>query len=149
MWRRVVRWLGFGVLAFGAVTLLSALAAVVQLQTGWGLTALEQCCTRGGTYALALLVSGMFFFLLGAGIVLVSKMGVGADNQRAKPTRWMRMLPTILFVSGWIAIAIATVFAGMSGEFGDATVGIVTYCMLIGVGLLFAGWGLKRAREEK
>ena len=35
----------------------------------------------------------------------------------------------------------------MGDEFGDATVGIVSYCMLIGVGLLFSGWGLKRARD--
>jgi hypothetical protein len=131
------------------VTILWSLVVVVQLQTGWGLTTFERCCANGGTYALALLVSGMFFFLVGAGAILISRMGIRGDVDRTASPRWIRFLPPILFASGAGAILVATVFAGMGDEFGDATAGIVSYCMLIGVGLLFAGWGLKRAREDK
>lgn len=148
-WRRVFRWTGFTLMAFGAITMLWSFVIIVQLQTGWGLTPFEQCCSRGGTYALALLVSGMFFFLVGAGTILISRMGIRDELDGSTSSRSMRALPSVLFVSGVAAIVIATVFAGMSDEFGDATVGIVSYCMLIGVGLLFAGWGLKRARDDK
>lgn len=147
LWRRMIRWTGFLVMAFGGISMLWASVILVQLQTGWGMTPLEQCCSKAGTYALALLVSGMFFFLIGAGAVLLSKMGLRGDIESGASPRWMRVLPAILFATGAGAILIATIFAGMAEEFGDATAGIVSYCMLIGVGLLFAGWGLKRARD--
>jgi hypothetical protein len=149
LWRRALRWTGFIVMAFGAITMVWSLVVIVQIQTGWGLTRIEQCCSRGGTYALALLVSGMFFFLVGAGTILISRLGIQGEVDRVESSRWMRALPGVLFVCGAAAIVIASVFAGMGDEFGDATVGIVSYCMLIGVGLLFAGWGLKRARDDK
>jgi hypothetical protein len=149
LWRRVLRWTGYLVMAFGAVTMLWSLVVIVQVQTGWGLTRIEQCCSRGGTYALALLVSGMFFFLVGAGTILIARMGLRGEVDPSASSRWIRALPVVLYVSGVAAILIATVFAGMGDEFGDATIGIVSYCMLIGVGLLFAGWGLKRARDDR
>jgi len=148
LWRRLVRLSGFVVLASGAVTMLWSLVVLIQLQTGWGLTFMERCCSRRGTYALALLVGGMFFFLMGAGIVLLSRMGIKGDIVVEGSPRWMRVLPYVLFATGAGSIVIATIFAGMGDEFGDATPGIVSYCMLIGVGLLFAGWGLKRARQD-
>jgi hypothetical protein len=147
--RRVVRVIGFLVLALGVLTLISAGAVVVQAmvvnaragETGGQL----------GLLALAQFVSGMFFVLVGAGALLISRVRnpmARAESDEISP-RWTMPVVVLLFVCGVASIVLATVFAGMSAQFGDAAVGIVSYCMLIGVGLLFAGWGLKRARDSR
>lgn len=147
--RRVIRALGFIIMALGVLTLLSAAALIVQSvvvnaragETGGQL----------GLYALAQFVSGMFFVLVGAGALLISRFkNPRPQKQEEEPSpRWTMPVVVLLFVCGFGSIALATVFAGMNDEFGDAAVGIVSYCMLIGVGLLFAGWGLKRARDSR
>ena len=82
---------------------------------------------------------------------MVSRYGTVDRDPDAPPAWWTKPVAVLLFVTGFGSIVLATVFAGMTTEFGDATAGIVSYCMLMGVGLLFSGWGLKRAgdREEK
>ena len=145
-----VRWCGFVLIAIGAFTVLWAASVVIRYQTGWGLTALQRCCDDSwGPVALAGFVSGMFFVLAGAAGVLISKMRLFGPRETpsTRPPRWTMPLAILLFACGIASIALATVFAGMADEFGEATVGIVSYCMLIGVGLLFSGWGLKRARD--
>ncbi|MDQ3963991.1 MAG: hypothetical protein M3277_08800 [Actinomycetota bacterium] len=147
--RRVIRILGFVVMALGVLTLLSASALVVQ-----ALVVDARVGSRGrqvGLLALAQFVSGMFFVLVGAGALLISRVrspGARADAEDSSP-RWTMPVIVLLVVCGVGSIAMATVFAGMADEFGDAAVGIVSYCMLIGVGLLFASWGLKRARDSR
>lgn len=147
--RGVVKWVGLLTMLFGGGTILWALFVIIQYQTGWGLSELDrQTSDDWGRIALSLLLSGMFFFLVGAGAVLISRYELRSTQATpTRPPRWTRVVYYLLLVSGFGSIALATVFAGMTDEFGDATAGIVSYCMLIGVGLLFSAWGLKRAGQ--
>ena len=151
--RTIIRWIGLLTMAFGAITILWALWVILQYKTGWGLTLFEQQdAVDWARIALSLLLSGMFFFLVGSGVVLISRYELsGRSKVDAPPPRWTKPVAVLLFVTGFGSIGLATLFAGMTEEFGEATVGIVSYCMLMGVGLLFSGWGLKRAgdREQK
>lgn len=150
--RRVVTWIGAAVALFGTVTVGWSVIVIIQYKTGWGLSVLQRCCDDDwGKAALAGILSGMFFILVGAGALLVSRFPhTTAKEERDQPSpRWTMPVVVLLFVSGIGSIVLATVFAGMTDEFGDAAVGIVTYCMLMGVGLLFAAWGLKRARDSR
>lgn len=145
----IARWAGFATLLFGAGTIAWGIAVIIQYKTGWGLSIIDR--QLGGDWAkaaLGLLLSGMFFVLVGGGIVLISRYEIRDPSRNERPPRWTKPLTLVLFASGGGAIALATVFAGMADEFGNATPGIVSYCMLIGVGLLFSGWGLKRASER-
>ena len=146
--RGVVKWVGLATMLFGGGTILWALVAIVQYKTGWGVSDLDlQDPDRFARVALSLLLSGMFFFLVGSGAVLIARYE-GRSSAEDRPPRWAKPVTILLFVSGVGSIALATLFAGMTDEFGDATVGIVSYCMLIGVGLLFSAWGLKRAGDR-
>jgi hypothetical protein len=149
--RSLVKWIGILTMLFGAITILWALWVIVQYKTGWGLTAFEAADSKDwARIALSLLLSGMFFFLVGSGIVLIARYEVGATRDPdAPPPRWTKPVAVLLFICGSGSIVLATVFAQMRDEFGEATVGIVSYCMLIGVGMLFSGWGLKRAGERE
>lgn len=148
--RAVVKWVGLLTMLFGGGTIVWALVVIVQYKTGWGLSELDmQTSADWGRVALSLLLSGMFFFLVGSGALLISRYeipGTGARSDR--PPRWTRAVYLLLLLSGFGSIGLATLFAGMTKEFGEATAGIVSYCMLIGVGLLFSAWGLKRAGQR-
>ena len=149
--RAVIKWVGVLTMAFGGLTILWALWVIIQYKTGWGLTQFErQDAGDWARIALSLLLSGMFFLLVGSGVVLITRYDVRAmADPDAPPPRWTRPVVVLLFVMGAGSIGLATLFAGMTKEFGDATAGIVSYCMLTGVGLLFSGWGLKRAGDRK
>lgn len=150
--RSVIRWVGVLTMVFGGLTILWALWVILQYKTGWGLTRLDlENPQDWANVALSLLLSGMFFFLVGSGIVLVSRYGTAPADPDSPPPRWTKPVSMLLFVTGFGSIGLATLFAGMTAEFEEATAGIVSYCMLMGVGLLFSGWGLKRAgeRDEK
>lgn len=148
--RAIVKWTGLLIMAFGGVTILWAIWLLIQYTTGWGLTRFEQeIGDDWAKAALGLLLSGMFFFLVGSGVALVSRYDVRAKSDPdAPPPRWAKPVMILLYVTGFGSIALATLFAGMTDEFGEATVGIVTYCMLMGVGMLFSAWGLKRAGDR-
>lgn len=152
LFRRLATWIGAAVSLFGFVTVGWSVMVVIRYKTGWGLTPLQQCCDEDwGKVALAGVLSGMFFILVGAGALVLSRMRtptIGTPRDQPSP-RWTMPVVVLLFVCGIGSIVLATVFAGMTDEFGDAAVGIVSYCMLIGVGLLFAAWGLKRARDSR
>lgn len=151
--RAIIKWVGLATMLFGGATILWALWVIVQYKTGWGLSEFErQASDDWARIALSLLLSGMFFFLVGSGAALISRYELkGSTEQLDRSPRWTKPVTLLLFVTGFGSIGLATLFAGMTKEFGDATAGIVSYCMLIGVGLLFSGWGLKRAgdRNEK
>lgn len=151
--RALVKWIGALTMVFGGVTILWALWVILQYKTGWGLTQFDrQNSDDWARIALSLLLSGMFFFLVGSGVVLISRYELRSRaDPDAPPPRWTKPVVVLLFLTGAGSIVLATVFAGMTREFGEATAGIVSYCMLTGVGLLFSGWGLKRAgdRQEK
>lgn len=153
IFREVIKWVGVLTMTFGGLTILWALWVILQYKTGWGLTQFErQDAGDWARIALSLCLSGMFFFLVGSGVVLISRYEVRSKADPDAPApRWTKPVVVLLFVAGAGSIGLATLFAGMTKEFGDATAGIVSYCMLTGVGLLFSGWGLKRAgaREDK
>ena len=148
--RSLIKWIGLGTMIFGGVTILWALWVIVQYKTGWGLSAFDlRSSDDWARIALSLLLSGMFFFLVGSGAVLLSRYELrGTTDTDGSSPRWTKPVTALLFVTGIGSIGLATLFAGMTKEFGDATVGIVSYCMLIGVGLLFSAWGLKRAADR-
>ena len=151
--RAIFKWIGLLTMAFGGVTILWALWVIIQYKTGWALTQFErQDADAWARIALGLLLSGMFFFLVGSGVVLIARYEIsGKSDPDAPPPRWTKPVAMLLFVTGFGSIGLATLFADMTEEFGEATTGIVSYCMLMGVGLLFSGWGLKRSgeRDEK
>lgn len=147
--RTVIKWVGLLTMIFGGGTILWALWVIVRYKTGWGLSGVELAEPDWARIALSLLLSGMFFFLVGSGIVLVSRYGIVKPDPDAPPAWWTKPVAILLFVTGFGSIGLATLFAGMTSEFGEATAGIVSYCMLMGVGLLFSGWGLKKAGERE
>ena len=149
LFRALVKWVGLATMLFGGGSVVWALVAIIQYKTGWGVNDLDlQDPDRFARVALSLLLSGMFFFLVGSGAVLIARYEGRSSSPDNRPPRWTKPVTILLFVSGFGSIGLATLFAGMTEEFGDATVGIVSYCMLIGVGLLFSGWGLKRAGDR-
>lgn len=149
LFRAIARWAGLATLLFGVGTIAWGLAVIVQYETGWGLTLIDrQLGSDWAKAALGLLLSGMFFVLVGGGMVLVSRYEGRDEAHSEGAPRWAKPVTFVLYASGFGAIGLATLFAGMTDEFGDATPGIVSYCMLMGVGLLFSGWGLKRAGDR-
>jgi hypothetical protein len=142
-----MKWMGLLAIVFGISGTVWAVIVFVQIQTGGAKELVERCCSTYGRIALSTVLSSMFFVMTGAGLVLLSRPLQGRLKGEAKPPRWPRWLALALLIYALSAFAMATILAGMSKDFGDATVGIVTYCMLLGVGLLIAAWGLKRASD--
>ena len=147
----LLKWLGLSGLATGAIGSGYAVATAVQTRTGWGLSPLEHCCLRASLNkaALALLLGSMFFVLAGAGLVLISRPLL---RLRAPATsmRWPRLLARTLYLYSACSIALGIILVGElqdQVESGAALVGLVTYCVLVGIGLLIASWGLTRFTE--
>ncbi len=132
---RTVRWLiralGYASVGFGAVTVV------------WGSYLLLSFDPLARA-ALGSILGGMFFLVVGAAALVVSH---GRPTESALPSRarWLNAVAIFLFACGIGAIALATVVAGMRDQFGNYVTGIVTYCMLTGIGLMIAAWGIKRA----
>lgn len=142
-----MKWLGLFTIIFGIAGTVWALVIFVQIQTGGAEEFVKSCCGTYGKIALATVLSSMFFVMTGAGLVLLSRPLQSRLKRETKAPRWPRWLSVALFVYAFCSFAMATILAGMSKEFKEATVGIVTYCMLLGVGLLIAAWGLRRASD--
>ena len=139
----VLKWLGFMTLAFGVIGSGWAIALFFQMQAG-----VSEISADYGRAALGGVLGSMFFVMVGAILILLSRPLEAARHEgpRRRP-KWMIGLALLLVLHGVSAICLATILAGMSSEFGDATTGIVSYCMLVGVGLFIAAWGLKRASQ--
>lgn len=147
----LLKWLGLSALVTGLAGSGYAVMTAVQTRTGWGLSALERCCMRGSLNkaALALLLGSMFFVLAGAGLVLISRpllrirRGTGG-------LRWPRWIARSLYVYSACSVALGVVLVVELRDQVDsagALAGLVTYCVLVGVGLLVASWGLTRFAE--
>ena len=146
---RAVSTAGICFLLFGTLGSVWSLVTFVQIRTGWGLSAFERCCIDLGTAALGGALASMFFVLMGSGVILLLHP-IRAHYARAagkRPGRWLRWLGVALVVYAVVVFAMATVLAGMAEELEGFAVGIVMYCMLVGVGMLAAAWGFKRASE--
>lgn len=144
----VLKWAGLTTVAVGGVGSAYAVMTVIQTRTGWGLSTLERCCMRGDVNkaALALLLGSMFFVVAGAGVILIAR-----PLTRPRPdSRWPRWLARSLFVYSACTIALAVILIRELGGRtlpGASLAGLVSYCVLVAVGLLIASWALKRFTE--
>ena len=146
---RAVSWTGVGLLLFGTIGSAWSLITFVQVRTGWGLTRFERCCVELDKASLGGILASMFFVLVGSGVILLlHPIRAHLARERGKhPGRWLRWLAITLVVYAVGVFALATVLAGMSEELEGFAMGIVSYCMLVGIGMLAAAWGFKRASE--
>lgn len=147
---RVVSWTGVGFLTFGTIGTIWSVIAFVQVRTGWGLSGYERCCSDLDKASLGGMLASMFFVLIGSGVVLLLHP-IRAHLARAagkRTPRWLRWLALVLLVYAIGVFALATLLAGMPEELEGFAAGIVTYCMLVGIGMLTAAWGFKRASES-
>lgn len=147
----LLKWLGLSGLIVGGAGSLYAVMTAVQTRTGWGLNATEACCMRGdlNKAALALLLGSMFFVLAGAGLILISRPLL-RFRRSVEKLRWPRWVARSLYVYSACSIALAIVLVLELREHltpGGSLAGLVSYCVLVGVGLLVASWGLKRFAE--
>lgn len=139
-----LKWIGIAGLAMGVVGSVYAVVTAIQTRTGWGLSPLERCCLRGdlNKAALALLLGSMFFVLAGAGLILIARPLI-----RLRSPRWPTWLARSLFVYSACSIALGVVLVVQLRERVASTValvGMVSYCLLVALGLLIASWGFKR-----
>lgn len=144
----LLKWLGLGGLMTGAAGSGYAVMTAIQTRTGWGLSPLERCCMRGdlNKAALALLLGSMFFVLAGAGLVLISRPLLRLRSR----LRWPRWIARSLYVYSACSIALGVVLVVELRDqvsSGTALAGLVSYCLLVGIGLLVASWGLTRFAE--
>lgn len=146
----ILKWLGLSGLIVGGLGSAYAVMTAVQTRTGWGLSAWERCCMTGdlNKAALALLLGSMFFVLAGAGLILISRPLLAFRRTIAK-LRWPTWVARSLFVYSACSLALAVILVlELRGHVvAGSLVGLVTYCVLVGLGLLIASWGLKRFAE--
>ena len=141
----VLKWLGLSGVIVGGAGSAYAVMTAVQTRTGWGLSSLESCCMKGdlNKAALALLLGSMFFVLAGSGMVLIARPLLGPRV----PARWPRWLARLLYIYSAFSVALAVILLReLEGHTvpGASLAGLVTYCVLVAIGLLIASWGLKR-----
>lgn len=146
----VLKWLGLSGLVVGASGSGYAVFTAVQTRTGWGLSALERCCMTGNLNkaALALLLGSMFFVLAGAGLILISRPLL-VFRRTVRKLRWPTWVARSLYVYSACSIALAVILVlELRGHVvAGSLAGLVSYCVLVGLGLLIASWGLKRFAE--
>lgn len=146
----VLKWLGLLGLISGGVGSGYAVMTAIQTRTGWGLSPLESCCMRGelNKAALGLLLGSMFFVLAGAGLVLISRPLLRLRTPGR--VRWPRWLARTLYVYSACSIALGIILVVElqdQVDSGTTLAGLLSYCVLVGVGLLIASWGLTRFAE--
>ena len=145
----VLKWIGLSAIVLGLSGTLFALATAVKVQTGWGLTATQRCCETDvmNTAALALLLGSMFFVVAGSGLVLIARplLPVRAPGDGL---RWPRWLARSLFVYSACSVGVGVIILlEAPGSVSLASFGMFVYCLLVGIGLLLASWGLRRFAE--
>ncbi len=145
----IVMATGTCLFAFGSIGSLWSLITFVQLRTGWGLSEIDRCCSQLGKASLGGALASMFFILMGSAVILllhpIRAHLVRVEGKR-RP-RWLIWFAGGLAFYSLASFVLATVLAGMAESLQGFATGIVTYCMLVGVGMLAAAWGFKRAHE--
>jgi hypothetical protein len=143
---RVVSWTGGAFLTLGALGTIWAIATYIQVQNG---PSAQGCCSDLEKASLGGILASMFFVLIGSGVVLLLhpiRAHIAREAGKAVP-RWLGWMALALVAYSVAVFALATVLAGMAEELEGFAGGIVTYCMLVGIGMLTAAWGFKRASE--
>ena len=146
---RIVSWAGVGFFVFGTIGSMFSIVTFVQVRTGWGLTEAEACCSELGKASLGGALASMFFVLIGSAVLLLLHpiRARRAREAGRTPPRWLRWLAVLMVAYSVGVFGLATAIAGMAEDLEGFAVGIVSYCMLVGVGMLAAAWGFKRASE--
>lgn len=146
----VLKWLGLSGLLVGGLGSAYAVLTAVQTRTGWGLNTWERCCMTEdlNKAALALLLGSMFFVLAGAGLILISRPLL-ALRRTIGTLRWPTWVARSLYAYSACSIALAIILVvELRGRVvAGSLAGLVFYCVLVGLGLLIASWGLKRFAE--
>ncbi|MDQ3939733.1 MAG: hypothetical protein M3238_00085 [Actinomycetota bacterium] len=145
-----VTWVGIGFFSLGSLGTLWSLWTFIQVRTGWGLTPLERCCLDLGKASLGGVLASMFFVLIGSAVILLLhpvRVHLWRTAGTRPHSRWLRVFAAVMGSYALAVFALATFLAGIPEELEGFAVGIVTYCMLVGVGMLAAAWGFKRASE--
>ena len=138
---RSVSWTGGAFLSFGTLGTIWAAATYLQTRNG-GSGELDKAALGG-------ILASMFFVLIGSGVILLLhpiRAHIAREEGKAVP-RWLRWMALALAVYSVVVFVLATVLAGMAEDLEGFAGGIVTYCMLVGTGMLTAAWGFKRASE--
>jgi hypothetical protein len=92
----------------------------------------------------------MFFVLIGSAVILLLhpiRVHLAKTRDRTSRLRWLRVFAVVMGVYAVMVFGLATFLAGIPEELEGFATGIVTYCMLVGVGMVAASWGFKRASE--
>jgi hypothetical protein len=146
----IVSWVGIGSFTFGSLGSAWSIVTFVQVRTGWGLSSFERCCTELGKASLGGALASMFFVLMGSAVILLLhpvRIHIAKKRERRPRYGWLRWLAFLMGAYGIGVFVLATFLAGIAEELEGFAVGIVMYCMLVGVGMLAASWGFKRASE--
>lgn len=146
----IMSWVGIGFFTFGSIGSLWSLATFVQVWTGWGLTPMERCCLDLGKASLGGALASMFFVLIGSAVILLLhpiRAHLARTKERSPRSRWLRFFAVVMGAYAVVVFALATFLAGIPEELDGFASGIVTYCMLVGAGMVAASWGFKRASE--
>ena len=145
---RIVSWVGGAFAVLGTIGTLWSLTVFVRSRAGWS-GEVVSCCSDLDKASLGGMLTSMFFVLVGSAVILLLHP-IRAHMARASGRRippWLRWMAAALTVYALGVFSLATVLAGMAEELEGFATGIVMYCMLVGVGMLTAAWGFKRASE--
>lgn len=144
-----MKWFGFAWILFGIFGSAYTAFLLVRAQAGIALTRTSQCCTQLGLLALGTILASMFFVLIGAIFLLVSRI-LEQSSSRTEGRRspgWLRWVPPGLFLYGTCIFALTAVLASNADQLGDAAGEIVTFCVFSFVGLVLVASGIRRTRE--
>ncbi len=143
-----LKWLGFASVAFGILGSGYTAFIFVRAETGFALNRSGECCSQLGIMALGAVLGSMFFVLIGAILLLLSRLFEQArtSEQKRVPT-WLNWVPPGLFFYGVCIFALTAVLASNADQLGDAAGGIVTFCVFAFVGLILVASGIRRTRQ--
>ncbi|MFN2525195.1 MAG: hypothetical protein ABR505_02870 [Actinomycetota bacterium] len=144
----VLKWFGFAWIAFGVLGSAYTALVLVRAETGFALTRADECCSQLGIIALGTVLASMFFVLIGAILLLVSRIFEQAPAPQPRSTPgWLRWVPGGLFLYGICIFALTAVLASNANQLGDIAGEIVTFCVFSFVGLILVASGIRRTRE--
>lgn len=147
----VLKWFGFAWILFGIFGSAYTALLLVRAETGIALTRTNECCSQLGLLALGTILASMFFVLIGAIFLLVSRIldQAPARKEGRRTPGWLRWVPPGLFLYGTCIFALTAVLASNAEQLGDAAGEIVTFCVLSFVGLILVASGIRRTREAE
>lgn len=143
-----LKWLGFSSIVFGILGSAYTAFVFARAETGFSLNRAGECCSQLGIMALGAVLASMFFVLIGAILLLLSRLFEQARaNENKRLPVWLRWVPPGLFFYGVCIFALTAVLASNADQLGNAAGGIVSFCVFSFVGLFLVASGIRRTRE--